>query len=62
MIDVTSEKRLEEAFDQISEELRNEYTLGYYASRDGKFHKIKVETVNKDLKVMARKGYYAPKS
>ena len=61
-IEVSSERRLEQAFDQISEELRNQYTLGYYAARDGKFHKIRVETVNKDYKVLARRGYYAPKS
>src|SRR5215471_7711524 len=30
MIDVSSERRLNEAFDQISEELRSQYTLGYY--------------------------------
>lgn len=64
-IDVSSEKHLNEAFDQISEELRTQYTLGFYPpgeGRDGKFHKIKVETVNKEYKVLARKGFYAPKS
>jgi VWFA-related protein len=64
VIEVSSEKHLEEAFDQISEELRSEYTIGYYptnAARDGRFRKIKVETMDKDLKVLARKGYYAPK-
>src|SRR6202000_2688438 len=30
MIVVNSEKHLEDAFDQISEELRSQYTLGYY--------------------------------
>jgi VWFA-related protein len=64
MISVRSEKKLAEAFDEISQELRSQYTLGYYPSnpaRDGKFRKIKVETNNHDLKVLARKGYYAPK-
>src|SRR3989440_8710207 len=64
VIEVSSEKHLQEAFDQISEELRSEYTLGYYPSnsaRDGTFRKIKVETTDKDLKVLARKGYYAAK-
>jgi VWFA-related protein len=63
-ISVNSEKHLAEAFDQISEELRSQYTLGYYPSnsaRDGKFRKIKVDMNNHDLKVLARKGYYAPK-
>ena len=64
LIIVNSEKRLEEAFDQISEELRSQYMLGYYPTnntKDGKFRKIKVDMSNHDLKVLARKGYYAPK-
>ena len=65
MIDVSSEKKLSEAFDLISEELRSQYTLGYYPSntaRDGQFRKVKVETGNKDYKILTRKGYYAPKN
>ena len=64
VIYVSSEKKLEEAFDQISEELRSQYTLGYYPTnnnRDGKFRKIKLDVDNHDFKVLARKGYYAPK-
>ena len=64
MIVANSEKHLSEAFDQISEELRSQYTLGYYPTNpahDGKFRKIKVDMANHDLKVLARKGYYAPK-
>jgi VWFA-related protein len=64
MIPVNSEKHLNEAFDQISQELRSQYTLGYYptnAARDGKFRKLKVETTDHELKVLTRKGYYAPK-
>jgi VWFA-related protein len=64
LIVVNSEKRLMEAFDQISEELRSQYTLGYYptnTAKDGKFRKIKVEMNNHEFKVLARKGYYAPK-
>jgi VWFA-related protein len=65
MIEVRSEKKLQEAFDQISEELRTQYQLGYYptnTARDGKFRKIKIETAPNDLRVLARRGYYAPKS
>jgi VWFA-related protein len=65
MISVRSQKNIEEAFDQISEELRSQYTLGYYPSnnsKDGKFRKIKVELNNNEFKVLARKGYYAPRS
>jgi VWFA-related protein len=64
MIVVNSQKHMMEAFDQISEELRSQYTLGYYptnTAHDGKFRKIKVEMANHDLKVLARKGYYAPR-
>ena len=64
VLNASSEKKLMEAFDEISAELRSQYTLGYYptnSQRDGKFRKIKVETANHDLKVLARKGYYAPK-
>jgi len=64
MISVRSEKKLMEAFDEISQELRSQYTLGYYptnSAQDGKFRKVKVETTEHDLKVLARKGYYAPK-
>jgi VWFA-related protein len=64
VIEVSSEKHLQEAFEQISEELRSEYTIGYYptnAARDGTFRKIKVETTDHDFKVLARKGYYASK-
>src|SRR5215472_4813095 len=45
LIVVNSEKRLEEAFDQISEELRSQYTLGYNppnTAKDGRFRKISV--------------------
>jgi VWFA-related protein len=64
MIVANNEKHLSEAFDQISEELRSQYTLGYYptnTAHDGKFRKIKVEMGNHDYRVLARKGYYAPK-
>ncbi|HKE09649.1 MAG TPA: VWA domain-containing protein [Candidatus Acidoferrum sp.] len=63
VIYVNSEKKLEEAFDQISEELRSQYTLGYYPTnkaRDGKFRKIRLD-VDKDLKALTRRGYYAPR-
>ena len=64
VIYVNSEKKLEEAFDQISEELRSQYTLGYYPTnnaKDGKFRKVRVDVDNHDMKVLARRGYYAPR-
>jgi VWFA-related protein len=62
---VRNEKNLEQAFDQISEELRSQYTIGYTSTnpaRDGAYRKIKVETNRKELDVLTRRGYYAPKS
>ena len=61
---VRSEKNLEQAFDQISEELRSQYTIGYTSTnpaRDGSYRKVKVETNRKELEVLTRRGYYAPK-
>jgi len=64
VIDVHNEKTLEKAFDEISEELRSQYVLGYYPTnekRDGSFRKIQVDVDQPDVKVLARKGYYAPR-
>jgi len=63
MIIVRSERNLEQAFDQISEELRSQYTLGYTPTNkkhDGGYRKIRVELKNKDYSVLTRRGYYAP--
>ena len=63
MIIVRSEKNLEQAFDQISEELRSQYTIGYTPTNkahDGSYRKIKVEMKNKDYSALTRRGYYAP--
>jgi len=62
---VRNEKNLEQAFDQISQELRSQYTVGYYSTNtahDGSYRKVKVDTARKDLDVLARRGYYAPKN
>ncbi len=64
VIEVHNEKSLEKAFDQVSEELRLQYVIGYYptnTAHDGAFRKIKVETTRPELKVLTRRGYYAPK-
>jgi VWFA-related protein len=50
-------------FDQISRELRSQYSLGYKStnpSRDGKFRQIKIIPRNSRLQIQARKGYFAP--
>jgi VWFA-related protein len=61
-IDVHNSKDLLKAFDEISEELRTEYSLGYYPTNtklDGSFRKLRVEVSNKDDKALTRKGYYS---
>ncbi|HLW98297.1 MAG TPA: VWA domain-containing protein [Candidatus Acidoferrales bacterium] len=61
-IDVKNEKDLLKAFDEITEEMRSEYSLGFYPTNtklDGSFRHLKVETTDKDYKVVSRKGYYA---
>ncbi len=63
MIVVRSQKNLEQAFDQISEELRNQYTIGYVPTNkthDGSYRKIEVKMKNKDYSALTRRGYYAP--
>ncbi|HXX44649.1 MAG TPA: VWA domain-containing protein [Candidatus Acidoferrales bacterium] len=63
VVNVRNEKGLEKAFDVITEELRSQYVLGYSSTntqRDGTFRKIKVEVDRPDMKILARKGYYAP--
>ena len=53
-----------DAFDRIVRENSSYYVLGYYPpsnKRDGKFHKIEVKLKRPGLRVIARKGYAAPK-
>jgi VWFA-related protein len=56
--------KLKRAFQQVSEELRTQYNIAYTPTnqkRDGTFRKIEIKVSNKDDKVQARKGYYAPR-
>jgi len=56
-----SKQDLESAFQQISTDLRSQYSLSYHPTspRDGKYHDIEVATLKKGLHVRARRGYYA---
>jgi VWFA-related protein len=52
------------AYDRIVRENSSYYVLGYYPpsnKRDGRFHRISVKVKRPGLKVVARKGYSAPK-
>lgn len=62
MLEVKGIDKLEAALDEISEELHQQYSLGYYPQNrnwDGKFRKIQISAGERDFKVYARKGYYA---
>ena len=53
---------LRRSFKQIADELRTQYSLGYYptnTARDGKFRKIRVRTTRKGVSVRTRPGYRA---
>lgn len=65
VIQTNSGKGTSEAFQQIANELRTQYLLGYTPTNsklDGTFRRINVKVGNKNLKVDARRGYYAPES
>ena len=54
---------LDQSFQDIGEELRNQYSIAYSPSThafDSRYHKIKIEVPNhKGYQVRARRGYYA---
>lgn len=54
-------RRLEDAFDQIQDELRTQYLLSYTPinkAADGKYRKLEIDC-GKGMNVQARRGYYA---
>lgn len=62
VIEVNNPDKIGDAFNQISNELRSQYSLGYTPTNekhDGTFRKIEVKSKD-GYKIQARKGYYAP--
>jgi VWFA-related protein len=62
LLQVDRKNTLESIFDQIQQEMRTQYAIGYTPTngkKDGSYRKIDLRTSNKDLKVQVRKGYYA---
>jgi VWFA-related protein len=52
---------IERSFAKITEEVRNQYTIGYYSREpmiDGKYRKIDVRVMRPGLTVIAKDGYY----
>ncbi|MBI4906181.1 MAG: VWA domain-containing protein [Acidobacteria bacterium] len=62
---VDRKNTLDMIFDELQRELRSQYSLAYSPSnpnKDGGFRKLEIKPRNKDLRVQARKGYFATKS
>jgi VWFA-related protein len=64
MIEVGNKQdKLKQAFDQVANELRSQYSIGYTPTnnkRDGSYRKVEVKAKDGEYKVQARAGYYAP--
>ena len=62
LIEAHGMNKIADAFDQISEELHHQYSLGYYPENtnwDRRFRKIQIVAADHHDRVTARKGYYA---
>ena len=62
MFEVSKKEPLEQVYQQIQEELRNQYNLGYTPDRapdTAEYHRIRVTAKGKDLVVQAQDGYYS---
>jgi len=62
---VSNQNSFGKIFDQIAQELRSQYSLGYSSTnttRDGKFRQIRIVPRDSSYSVRARKGYYAAKN
>ena len=62
---INNDHGFKKIFDQIAEELRSQYSLGYASlntARDGKYRQIKITTREPGYTIKARRGYYAPRS
>jgi VWFA-related protein len=62
LFEVSGKNTLQSIFDQIQQEMRTQYLIGYTptnAQKDGSYRKIDLRAHDKDLKVQVRKGYYA---
>ena len=55
--------QIDKVLDTIADELRSQYTLGFYPAKpdDGRFHQLEVRVRSGDL-VRARRGYVATSS
>jgi Ca-activated chloride channel family protein len=59
----TSVKELDEVYEKVVAQIRAQYTIGYLSTNekaDGTWRKVDVKPLRKDLRVRARRGYFAP--
>jgi len=52
---------IEKSFSQIAEQVRTQYTVGYYSHEpfiDGKYRKLEVRVLQPNLTIIAKDGYY----
>lgn len=62
--EVDRKHTLNNVFDELQEEMRSQYAIGYTPTnpeKDGSYRKLDIKLKDKDLKIEARKGYYAIK-
>ncbi len=56
-------KEVESAYDKVLAEINGQYHLGYTSTNtatDGAWRKVEIKVKRNDLRIRARKGYYAP--
>jgi VWFA-related protein len=62
LFEVSKKQTVDQIYDEIQQELRDQYILGYVPDKSANsadYRKIHVTTKQKDLNVQARDGYYA---
>jgi VWFA-related protein len=62
LLRVDRKHTLNDIFNQIQEEMRSQYAIGFSSTnekKDGSFRRLEIKTRDKNQKVQARKGYYA---
>ncbi len=62
MFKVDRKHSLAQVFQELQDEMRSQYAIGYTPTndtKDGSYRKIDIKMSSKDLKAQARKGYYA---
>jgi len=60
LFEVSKKLPIDQIYTAIEEELRNQYSLGYTPDKkdEGGYHKIVLQTKDKDMTVQARDGYF----